>query len=381
MKCILCNSEQIIPVLDMGDIPLANNLPNCDDPEDERFALDMVRCESCTLAQLGHVVPPEKMFSNYSYIPSVSGVLRQHFKQLQLEISKRVQPNRLVVDIGSNDGLLLGYFREAGQQVLGIDPAENLVPLAMARGVPTKVALFDHEVGKTLAHQADVVIATNCLAHTANLRSYLMGVAEMLTPEGVFVAEFPYLPNLLRGMQFDTIYHEHQSYFSLTPLYRILRDLGLYIEDAELVDVHGGSLRIWVYPHVSWLSDRAQQLLHDEQALPTLYEAFVEGCLRIKAELPAHIAALDGDVVGLAASAKATVLLNYCGIDSLRFVADANPMKQGKCIPGVRIPIVSEEHLSELPDYVLILAWNLMDDMHRKVAEYCPDAELIVPVP
>lgn len=369
----------------MGLIPLPNRLPLATDPPDALYPLRLVLCQRCYLVQLGDVVEPTEMFVDYSYVPSTSWSLTQHFRELAETIMTREKPQGLVVDIGGNDGLLLSFFLKYGMKTLCIDPAVNLAEKARARGVETDTTFFTFSVGKKYEKQARVITATNCLAHTAKLVSYLDGVKAMLAPDGVFIAEFPYLLRLLDGCQLDTIYHEHQSYFSLIPLFNQLPEFGLYPYDASIEPVHGGSIRLWIKPEPTEPTEELMKLLAREQSRrlfdPWTYKAFTSSAVLLRDRLKAQLDKL-GPMPGLAASAKAAILLNYAkiGSDRVPWIVDANPLKQGRAIPGVRIPILPEEHLREAePDWVLILAWNLMSDMEQKLQRFSPKTSMLVP--
>lgn len=393
-NCILCDGPVLTTVLDLGDIPLPNRLPHPEDPPDTCYPLDVVRCTQCGHNQLGHIVEPLLMFQDYPYVPSNSAFFRDHFESLARVLTRRFRLKKtdLVVDIGSNDGLLLSYFKSYGVQVLGIDPAENLKEAAEARGVPTLTKLFDEHVGHELHNTARIVTATNCLAHTANLRSFLAGVADMLTDNGVFIVEVPYLGGLLSENQLDTIYHEHQSYFALTPLYNNAPDFGLYVAHVQKIPAHGGSLRIFferkytTHPSAS----KVEVMLGNEKTwlfAEKTFQRFRERCEVVKQGFPQLLGTLqrmNGRIVGHAASAKAAILLNYCrvGKELIESVVDSNPRKIGRCIPGVRIPIFGEDTLTaSRPDYVVALSWTLMDDVQRVVRTYCPGAAIVVGIP
>lgn len=393
-KCVLC-AGKVLPEFDFGNLPLPNRLPQKDDPPDDLYPLDIVRCQSCGLVQLGHSVDPEIMFSDYTYTPSHSVFLRKHFAELAVLAADAVDELSgvppLAIDIGGNDGLLLWSLTKARRyRVLNIDAASNIASLARERGVATMVRLFDEEVAKEVVMDygaARLVFATNCLAHTANLASYLRGVKMILDKEGMFVVEVPYLVSLVQGFRFDTIYHEHQSYFTVGPLYSQLPRFGLRLQNMEyLPDVHGGSLRLWITHEEAKRQSSSSDnpidmfvLLEEKLDLPSFWLQLE----RLRDELRLQISSmLDGRVVGIGASAKAAVLLNYCGIgpELISMIADASPLKQGRAIPGVRIPIVPEKRLAGA-DYVVDFIWNLKSDVEEKMRRYCPGAKLVELLP
>ena len=390
--CVLCGGGWLETILDMGEMPLPNRLPlPSDPPPDAAYPLRLVLCRSCGLLQLGDAVPPEEMFADYPYATGASAQLRAHFGALARTIWDRenLRAGHLVVDVGSNDGTLLSEFAALGLLVKGIDPAANLAALAAERGVPTEATYFDEEVGRRHRGLARVVMATNCLAHAADPPSFLRGVAAMLAPDGVFVAEVPYAWRLVDGHLWDTVYHEHRCYFGLAPLVRALPALGLRLVDAEIVDVHGGSLRLWARRARAFgqrESPRVAAILGAETmrapASPASYQPFAATCLLQRAATRMALMDLPGAslVAGFGASAKASVLLNWCalGPETVAWVADANPLKQGRAIPGVRVPIVPERRLAEdAPSHVVDFVWNLADDSRVKLGALCPEARIV----
>lgn len=381
-NCILCDGSNLTKILDLGDIPLPNELPLLSDPPDELFPLNVVFCNGCKLVQLGDIVSPERMFQNYRYVPSTSQVLVNHFKESAHIIFQKLNLNSdsIVVDIGSNDGLFLSFMKELGTKVLGIDPAKDISQMARDNGINTVTDFFGEDLGDQLRDSADVITANNCLAHQSNLKGFLIGVEKMLKRYGTFVAEFPYVGYLNRFSEFDTIYHEHQSYFSLAPLYDYLPKFGLHLNHVNMMpDVHGGSVRIWVSKR-NWVSDGLTDILADETEMTIdSFSGFQQKVDEIRDNFISNILGLN-NVYGIGASAKASIFLNYAKVH-LEAVADANPMKQGRCIPGVRTNIIPEERLLDFPvENLVVLAWNLMDDMKRKASLYAPKANLIVPI-
>lgn len=394
LRCVLCNSTSLTPILSMGDLPLPNRLPLDTDGPDNRYPLGLQLCLTCGLLQLTHAVPPEDMFSaDYTYIPSTSTTIRRHFEELARTVHSRTGQAKegFVVDIGSNDGLLLSFFKALGYRVMGIDPAESVAGDAMdLYGIFTVTKFFTEAVGREYSGLADVITATNCMAHTSNLRSYLRGVKEMLAPDGVFVVEVPYVWTMLSNLSFDLIYHEHQSYFGVMPLYQELPNFGLKLETAELVNSQGGSLRLWIR-HDDGKANQINLAGHEiarNWTRPTEYLDFAYRVTRYRDAAVRFIDSLRPSrnvIAGFGASAKAAVILNYCGIQGSRiqWIADGNTRKQGRLIPGVRIPIVSEQQLYQHPDYVVNFVPNLTDDVIRKVNVATPGSKIVnmLPVP
>jgi D-mycarose 3-C-methyltransferase len=390
---VLCEGPKLEKIYDFGNLPLPNLLPLPNDAADRRYPLDLVRCGNCGHFQLGHVVPPAEMFTNYTYVPSTSQFLRNHFRELASTIASLIDVSgrKLVVDIGSNDGLLLSFLQdEHDAWGIGVDPAKNLVAAAADRGVYTLNRLFDEKMGQSMVDvwgEATVITATNCLAHTAALRSYLRGVETLLAKDGIFVVEVPYGLELLKSGRFDTIYHEHQSYFTLEPLINCLPELGLKVSYAKYMeDVHGGSMRIFIqHAHAPprdfpggtsryWIGYESSQTWNG------IIRDFVRSVNAVKRNTQAALEVFSskGTVYGIGASAKAAVMLNFAEISprTVKAVADANPRKQGRMVPGVRIPIVPEAELAKA-DYVVDFIWNLKSDVKAKLKEYNPSAQLV----
>lgn len=369
--------------MQLGPTPAPNGFLTPDQlNEAEKFyPLDVCFCGECGMVQLAHVVNPEVMFHNYVYIPSTSKTMRDHFAGLaQYAMTKAsLQKGDRVMDIGSNDGCLLKNFIEAGMSVLGVDPAANLAKKANEEGVETVNALFTAEVAKKIAAekgQFKVILGTNVLAHVPDPHDFAEGVKALLTEDGLWISEFPYLVDLIDKTEFDTIYQEHLSYFALTPMVRLLRQHGLSLVDVERFPIHGGSLRITVGKKNAPLNAKAQALLDMEQKRGFLEEAtylqFGKKVDTIRHELVQLLweLKLQGKrIVGYGASAKGNVMLNYCrvGPETLDYIVDSIPYKQGRYTPGMHVPIYPESRLLEdQPDYALLLAWNFADEIIQK---------------
>lgn len=399
--CRICGGNALREFLSLGTMPIPNGfLARAElHHQEPRYPLSVTVCTSCWLVQLRHVIPPELMFRNYLYIPSTSRTMLQHFARFADEMVRRhgLAREDLVVDIGSNDGTLLRFFREYEVRVLGIDPAENLAQVARLQGVETLETYFSSKVAAHVRQQygrARLITATNVLAHIDTLHDACDGIRTLLAPDGACVCEFPYLPNILEQNEFDTIYHEHLSYFSLQPLIRLFNDHGLTLVDAEPLSVHGGSLRITVTQASARRapSPAVSRFLNDEQrrGLPTLppYEAFARRVAAIQTQLVARlqdVRARGGRVVGYGASAKGNVLLNSCriGPDLIEYIVDSIPYKQGRYTPGTHIPIFPEKRLeNDTPECVLLLAWNFTDEIQAKLSGYLDrGGQLITHVP
>ena len=394
--CRACDGR-LQAFLDLGEQPLANRLPRPDQAAQEpRFPLTLTRCEACGLVQLREVVDPKLLFANYLYVPSTSATMRTHFDALAAEMVPRLAlgPSDLVVDVGSNDGLLLSCFKRRGAHVLGIEPAENLAAEATAAGIPTVPAFFDLDVARDLAHKqrAALVTATNVFAHVDDVRGFLRAAGELLTPDGVLLLEAQSFADTVSLLAFDMTYHEHLTYYATDPLAQLCAREGLTLLDVTRVDTHGGSLRALVGRPGSPLArpDRVAARIAQERdaAGPAGCERLASGARAVRAALPPLVAELRRGGARLAAygaPAKATVILNYCGLGQadIAYVVDKNRAKQGRLVPGVNIPIVGPERLDiDPPSHLLLLAWNLAREiMDEQEAFRARGGRFLVPIP
>ena len=388
-------------VCDLGASPLCESFLTADqlNQMEPFYPLRADVCERCWLVQLERYVAPEAIFTEYAYFSSYSDSWVRHARDYSGAAAERLGlgPDSLVVELASNDGYLLQHFVALGVPVLGIEPAVNVAEAAEARGVPTLTRFFDEALGAELARdgrQADLIAANNVLAQVPDLNSFVAGIARLLKPDGVVTVEFPHLLRLMEGNQFDTIYHEHFSYFSFATVRRIFARHGLVLFDVEELPSHGGSLRIWGR-HADGngvVSERVGELLTAELAagLETTapYAGFGERVVETKRKLLEFLIAAkrdDATIAGYGAPGKGNTLLNYCGIrtDFLEYTVDRNPYKHGRFTPGTHIPIHPPERLAETrPDYILILPWNLKDEIIEQLA-YTREwgARFVVPIP
>jgi SAM-dependent methyltransferase len=387
--------------MSFGEMPLANALlreADLDRPE-PRFPLELVFCETCALLQITESVDPEALFGEYAYFSSYSTTMLEHAAELVERLSRErgLDGDSLAMEIASNDGYLLQHYVQAGVPVLGIDPARNVVEVAEERGVETICAFFGEELARELAaggRRASVLHANNVLAHVPDVNGVVAGIAEVLAPDGVAVVETPYVRDLVERVEFDTVYHEHLFYYSLTALDRLFTRNGLRIVDVERLDIHGGSLRVFAVRADSAEERRAAvgELLAEEERLGSTearyFEDFANRVGTLRAELVELLRSLKAEGRRLAAygaAAKGATLLNAFGIgtDVLDFVADRSEHKQGLYMPGVRLPIVPPEQLLEaMPDEVLLLAWNFADEILEQQAEYRRrGGRFVVPIP
>ena len=363
------------------------------------YPLHVRACTRCWLVQLPAFVPPEEIFTEYAYFSGYSTAWVEHARAYVEMIGARLELGEtdLVVELASNDGYLLQHFVGTGVPTLGIDPAANVAAAAEERGVPTLVEFFGRETAQRLAAQgrrASLVVGNNVLAQVPDLNNFVAGVKVVLRDEGTATFEFPHLLQLLDGLQYDTIYHEHFSYFSLGTIVEILRAHGLDVYDVEELWTHGGSLRVYAQqrggPHPT--RDAVPRLLAHEQReglrSPDRYVHFAEKVKESKRELLELLIDLrrqGKQIVGYGAPGKGNTLLNYCGIrgDLLDYTVDRNPYKHGRFTPGTHLPIHPVERIAETrPDYLLVLPWNLIDEISSQLA-YVGEwgGKLIVPIP
>jgi SAM-dependent methyltransferase len=397
--CRSCGSEKLSIFLSLGDLPLSDGFLEARQLVDNepRYPLDVAFCSSCSLVQILETVPPEELFgADYPYFSSFTDTLLRHSEANVTErISERkLNSDSLVVELASNDGYLLQYYQAKGVPVLGIDPAPGPVAAARKKGIDTLEAFFGVELAKKLAgenRRADVIHANNVLAHVADTNGFVAGIAALLKDDGVAVIECPYVKDLIEHGEFDTIYHEHLCYFSVTALSALFERHGLHIARVVPLSIHGGSLRVFVEKkNAPEQSVRDYLATEKKLGLDRLdyYADFSNRVNQIRTELNALLQGLKdrkARIVGYGAAAKGTIMLNYVGIgqETLDFVVDRNTHKQGRYIPGVRLPIAAPERvLAEQPDYVLILPWNFKDEIMAQQAEYRRrGGKFIVPVP
>jgi SAM-dependent methyltransferase len=385
--CRFCGTALKHTFVDLGRSPLANSFLSAQDVSrgEISYPLHVFVCEHCLLVQLQEFERAENIFKDYLYFSSYSELWLRHCRDYAGAMIKRYSLDRhsLVVEIASNDGYLLQYFKEGGIPVLGVEPAANVAKVAQDKGIPSEIAFFGIDTARRLAaagKSADLIAANNVLAHVPDINDFVAGFKILLKPSGTATFEFPHLWNLIRERQFDTIYHEHFSYLSLLATHKIFSSHDLRIYDVEQVSTHGGSLRLFVC-HAQAdhrQSDRVDALLRVEAdaGLDRLgtYAKFADSVINIKCDLLSFLidARHNGkSVVGYGAPAKGNTLLNYCGIgpELLSYTVDISPHKQGRYLPGVQIPIHAPEHIFETkPDYVLILPWNIKDEITERMA-------------
>jgi SAM-dependent methyltransferase len=400
--CRACGGRLAVTMADLGLQPPSNAfLASLTDATlEKRYPLRAKVCESCKLVQVDYDVAPEELFGNYVYFSSYSDEWLAH-AQAYCDMARRrfsLDEDSLVVELASNDGYLLKNFLQMGIPVLGIDPSDTVVAAATKIGVPTLVEFFGEALAVQLAAEgqlADLIIGNNVIAHVPLLNDFVAGIAVLLKPQGTVTIEFPHLLTLIEHVEFDTIYHEHYSYISLFALEQVFGRHGLRIHDVEKLPTHGGSLRIFA-SHSSRTgileSAMLQEVRREEAAagLPDLgtylrFSERVEACRRSLLDFLAAAKREAKTVAAYGAAAKGNTLLNFCGLtqEDISMVADRSPHKQAKFLPGSHIPVVSpEELLQGRPDYVLILPWNLQEEIRRQLQGIAAwGGKFVTPVP
>jgi SAM-dependent methyltransferase len=399
-QCRSCGSQDGHLVLDLGIQPLANNLlrsSDLDAPE-PTFPLRLAVCRSCWLLQILDLVPPVQLFSEYLYFSSFSDLMLRHAREAAERYMREFNlgSNSLVVEVASNDGYCLRNFKDAAVPALGIEPAANIARVATEKGIETMVEFFGLSLARRLAaagRSADLILGNNVFAHAPDTNDFVAGLAALLKPSGRAILEFPYAADFIEKTEFDTIYHEHVFYFSLTALQPLFRRHGLEIYDVEHLPIHGGSLRLFAAPAGAQPIRPAVESLLDEERTKGLgstayYEGFATRVLDLKASLTSLLRDLKREgksIAAYGASAKGSTLLNFfdLGEDVLSFVVDRSTYKQGRFTPGTHLPIVAPSRLEkEAPDYTLLLTWNFADEILEQQKPYRErGGKFIIPIP
>lgn len=399
--CRACEGNHLKPFLVLGPQPLANAFLQ----SPEQFAgegfypLDVYYCADCSLVQLLDVINPDVLFRNYIYVSGTSETMAAHNAEYAATAAGllSLSPTDLVVEIGSNDGSLLACFQRLGVRTLGVEPATNIAQTAQARGIDTVNRFWDVETAGIVRDTygpARAIIGNNVLAHVDETRAFLRGCRDLLAPDGLLMIEAPYVAELLKRLEYDTIYHEHLCYFSVTTLMRLCQGVGLSIVRVDHQPVHGGSLRIYA-AHQEQAGGHAAAVVEEAQGeaaqgLTTFghYERFAAAVGDHRSELMSLLRILQAEsksLAGYGAPAKGNTLLNYCGIGAglLPYTVDRNPLKVGMFTPGMHIPVLPASALVERqPDYVLILAWNFAAEIMRQQQAYTArGGRFIIPLP
>ena len=388
-------------VLDLGEQPPANSFIDKNElnsPE-SKFPLRLFWCHDCFLVQLLDIVDKEYLFKNYLYMTSASKPIVEHFTKYAKEIYEEFLQGRddpFVVEIGSNDGSLLAEFKKLGASILGIEPATNLSNLANQSDITTTNTFFSSNVGKKIvqSRNASIVVANNVIGHVEDLQDLMEGIRILIGKNGVFIFEVPYLVDLIKKLEFDTIYHEHLSYFSLLPIVNLTNRYGLEVFDVRKQSVHGGTIRVFISAKNSFkVKDSVKYFLEEEHRFGLdgieIYRSFSVKVAEFKRKLKTELEIIKKEnksIFGYGAPAKGNVLLNYCNIDTifLDYVIDTTPLKQGKYTPGTHIPIFPPEKISDKGDghIALLLAWNYESEILEKEKQFRrKGGKFLIPIP
>jgi len=389
MDCRFCGKEVIFRFLDLGSMALANSFLTREElgvVAEPVCPLDVFFCEECGLVQIGHVVSPDALFKDYIYFSATSDLVHRHAAYLAQSFQRRfdLSPQALVVEIASNDGTVLSYFKKSGVNVLGVEPANNIAAVAREAGITTINDFFHAETAAAVKQQygvADVILARHVFAHVPDIHGFVQGLANLLAPQGAIAIEAPYLIDFVEKNEFDTVYHEHYSYLSVRAMSHLFARYGMELFDVEQVAIHGGSLIYFIgHAGAHTVSGNVQTMIEAELAKGLgkreTYIAFAERTARIKEETLALLRDLKAKgkrVAAYGAPAKGNTFLNYCGIgtDLVEYTVDKSPYKQNLYTPGMHLPVYHPDKLAQdMPDYVLLLAWNFADEILVQQKEY-----------
>lgn len=398
MSCFICGEKKLYKFLDLGRQPPSDAFLRAEDfkkPE-KIYPLELCLCESCYLVQLSYAVNPEKLFRDYVYNTATNNSLKKSFENLVNNLVKRfaLSVSDLAVDIGSNDGTLLSYYRPHKVKILGIDPSSAAKP-ALANKIPTMVDFFSKKLAAKVIKkygQAKIITATNVFAHVKKLDDFTVGVKDLLTDDGVFISESGYLLDFIEKLQYDSIYHEHLRYYSLKPLEILFKKFGMEIIDAERGTIHGGTIIVYAAKKGKHpISNRVAELISQEENFG-LYkkETFINFADRVKRnklalqKLILGLKSKGKNIVGIGAPAKGNTLLNYCALSAnlIDYLAEKSELKIGRLSPGTHIPVVDESRLlKDQPDYALMLSWNIADELMPKIRAKGYKGKFIIPHP
>ena len=398
MKCGICSSEKLTNFLNLGNHPPPLNFITKEKvmENDETFPLEVFVCHGCGLVQLGEAVDPKIMFKEYIYTSGVSTAFRNHLELFAKKLVDRFSPDEedLVIDIASNDGTLLQFFKNSGLRVLGIEPS-NIANIAKENGIETVNDFFNETVAKQILEtsgQAKIITITNAFAHIKDLDSVMKGVKALLKEDGIFVSESQYLVDIIEKLEYDTIYHEHLRYYCLKPLIQLFEKYNMEVFDCERISSHGGSIRVYVALKERFTkSENVQKILEHEERLKLssieTYQEFARKIYDNKTKLVSLLSKIKADghkIVGISAPARSNTILNFCNINSenLEYIAEKSVLKIGKFTPGSHIPVVDDKQLvSDQPDFALLLSWHLSDSIIPKIRNDGFKGKIIIPLP
>jgi len=398
MHCFICNEKKFFNFLNLGNQPPSDAFLRSEDlsKTEAMYPLELFFCENCRLVQLNYIVPPEKLFVDYVYNTATNNSLKVNFHNLVELLVERFQLKNtdFAIDIGSNDGTLLSNYVPHGVKILGIDPSSS-TRLALENQIPTIVDFFSKAVStqvKKTYGNAKIITATNVFAHVNKLNDFLAGVAELLTPDGVFVSESGYLLDMITKLQYDAVYHEHLRYYSLKPLKILFATHGMEMFDAEKISTHGGSIRIYAAKIGAYdVSDFVEKLILEEEKAglykKETYADFAEKAKQNKLAIQKFIVeqrSIGKRIVGIGAPAKGNTLLNFCSLntDTIDYLVEKSQLKIGRFAPGTHIPVVDESRLFiDQPEYALLLSWNIADELIPKLRNAGYNGKFIIPTP
>lgn len=396
-KCALCKAK-LVTVLNLGKLPLANHLLTRQElsKKEKKYPLTLCFCESCGFLQLGQIVSPKVMYEDYLYVPSISKTLVNHFENLKNSVLKIKKGRNSVLDIGSNDGTLLKFFKPTSLSILGVDPAIKIAEAATLIGIPTLPICFNFRNARKIAEEYgkfDVVTGTNVFAHIENLYDLYAGVSTVLKDDGICVFEVSYLLDMIRSTLFDSIYHEHLYYFSVSSLKKLFEKTDLEIFNIERVQMHGGSLRVWLKKKknekITINTQSIDEFVTEEKKFGLLenktFAEFSKRILLLKKKIIAQLVKLKKQnkrIVGFGAPAKGNVLLNFFGISKkqIDYIVDSTSYKQFRYTPGTRLLVLPEDTIYiEKPDFLFVLAWNFSEEVVKKHSDF--KGKFIIPLP